>query len=283
MPDMTTLAVTGSTGTLGGLVARELAAAGVSQRLLARTPSRAPQLPGATAVPFAYEDRASSIQALEGIETLLMISATENANRLDQHRTFIDAARDAGVEHLVYTSFLAAAPDSVFTLGREHYVTEEYIKASGLSYTFLRDNFYIDFMPAIVGEDGVIRGPAGDGRASVVARADVARVAATVLQNPAAHRNASYGMTGPEALSLTDVAAIIAAHRGTPVTYHNETIPEAYESRRALRRARLAGRRLGIHLHRHRLRRPGRHQPGHRTDHRPAAAVARRVPRGGQP
>ena len=96
---MTTLAVTGSTGSLGGLVARELAAVGVQQRLLARTPSRAPQLPGATAVPFAYEDRALSIQALEGIKTLLMISATESADRLDQHRTFIDAARDAGVEH----------------------------------------------------------------------------------------------------------------------------------------------------------------------------------------
>ena len=94
---MTTLAVTGSTGTLGGLVARELAAAGVSQRLLARTPSRAPQLPGATAVPFAYEDRALSIQALQGTKTLRMISATENAvDRLDQHRTFIDAACEVG-------------------------------------------------------------------------------------------------------------------------------------------------------------------------------------------
>ena len=92
-----------------------------------------------------------------------MVSAAESADRLDQHRTFIDAAAEAGVRHIVYTSFLGAAPDATFTLARDHWVTEEHIRASGLAFTFLRDSFYLDFLPALAGEDGVIRGPAGDG------------------------------------------------------------------------------------------------------------------------
>jgi NAD(P)H dehydrogenase (quinone) len=152
-----------------------------------------------------------------------MVSGAEAVDRVDQHRAFIDAAHDAGVQHIVYTSFLAAAPDAVFTLGRDHYATEEHIRSVGLAYTFLRDNFYLDFLPLLAGSDGVIRGPAGDGR--------VARVAATVLQDPSAHRNVSYDLTGREALSLAEVADLMSAQLGTTIAYHNETVEEAYASR----------------------------------------------------
>jgi NAD(P)H dehydrogenase (quinone) len=229
--DLPTLAVTGVTGAVGGMVAQHLADAGIAQRLLARTPTRSPQLPDAVTLPFSYADRAMALQALEGVETLFMVSGSEAVDRVDQHRAFIDAAHDAGVQHIVYTSFLAAAPDAVFTLGRDHYATEEHIKSVGLTYTFLRDNLYLDFLPLLAGTDGVIRGPAGDGRVSAVARADVARVAAAVLQDPAAHRNTSYDLTGREALSLAEVAELMSAQLGTTVAYHNETIEEAYASR----------------------------------------------------
>jgi len=225
------LAVTGSTGAVGGMVARALADAGLAQRLLARTPNRAPTLPGAVAVACGYGDRKQARRALEGVETLLMVSAAENEHRLAQHRTFVDAAQQAGVQHVVYTSFLAAAPDAVFTLGRDHYWTEEHIRAAGLAYTFLRDNLYLDFMPLLAGEDGVIRGPAGDGRVSAVARADVARVATVVLTEPAAHHNVTYDLTGREALTLAEVAAQLSEHHATPISYHDETVDEAYASR----------------------------------------------------
>jgi len=227
-----TLGVTGSTGALGGIVARALASEGVEQRLLARSPSRAPALDGAVAVPSTYADRDASVRALDGVTTLFMVSGTEAIDRLDQHRTFVDAAVAAGVQHIVYTSFAGAASDSIFTHGRDHYWTEEHIKAAGLTYTFLRDNFYLDFMADLVGDDGVIRGPAGGGRVAAVARADIARVATCVLTDPAAHENVTYEPTGSEALTMTDVAAVISAARGTPVTFHNESIDEAYESRR---------------------------------------------------
>lgn len=226
-----TTAITGATGFVGGETARLLAAQGMPLRLVVRDPSRAPALPGAIAVGATYADRAAGTAALAGVETLFMVSAAENEDRLGEHRAFIDSAREAGVRHIVYTSFAGAAPDCMFTLGRDHYATEEYIRASGMAFTFLRDNFYIDFMPMLVGDDGVIRGPAGDGAVAVVARADIAAVAAVVLADPGAHAGATYNLTGPEALTMARVAATIAAARGTSVEYHDETIDEAYASR----------------------------------------------------
>jgi uncharacterized protein YbjT (DUF2867 family) len=161
-----------------------------------------------------------------------MVSASESADRLDQHRAFVDAAVEAGVGHIVYTSFYGAGPACTFTLGRDHWATEEHIRAAGVHFTFLRDNFYLDFLPDTVGDDGVIRGPAGNGRVAAVSRADVARVAVAVLTDPAAHRDATYDLTGPEALTLADAARVIGAATGREVTYHDETIEEAYASRR---------------------------------------------------
>jgi uncharacterized protein YbjT (DUF2867 family) len=179
-----------------------------------------------------YADRDAATQALQGVRTLLMVSGSESADRLQQHRTFVDAAVDAGVEQIVYTSFFGASSDCTFTLGRDHWATEEHIRSRGTAFTFLRDNFYLDFLPLTVGEDGVIRGPAGEGRVSAVARADIARVAAAVLLDPESHRSATYDLTGPEALTLTEAAGIIGEATGREVTFHDESVDEAYESRR---------------------------------------------------
>jgi len=232
MTTLPALAVTGSTGALGGLVAGDLAERGVPQRLLARAPERAPRLPGAVAVAADYADRDAAVRALAGARTLLMVSGSESADRLEQHRTFVDAAVDAGVEQIVYTSFLGASADCTFTLGRDHWATEEHIRSRGMAFTFLRDNFYLDFLPFMVGEDGVIRGPAGDGRVSAVARADIARVAAAVLLDPVSHRGATYDLTGPESLTMTQVAAVLREETGREVSFHDETLDEAYASRR---------------------------------------------------
>jgi uncharacterized protein YbjT (DUF2867 family) len=229
--DLPPLAVTGATGVVGGLVARMVADAGVPQRLLVRTPAKAPDLDGSVVLPMSYSDPDASGRALAGVETLLMVSGAEHADRVQQHYTFVDAAAAAGVRHIVYTSFVAAAPDSTFTLGRDHYATEQRIRAAGMGFTFLRDNFYLESVFDMVGDDGVIRGPADDGRAAMVTRQDVARVAAAVVLDPAAHAGVTYDITGPEALTLAEFAALLAAHRGTPVTFHDETVPEAYASR----------------------------------------------------
>src|SRR6266542_590415 len=99
------LAVTGSTGNLGGRVARRLAAAGVPQRLLVRDPSRAPHLPATEIAVASYGDPHAARTALDGIETVFMVSAAEQADRVREHTTFVDAAAAAGVSRLVYLSF----------------------------------------------------------------------------------------------------------------------------------------------------------------------------------
>ena len=229
--DNTPLGITGSTGRLGGRVARKLADVGRSQRLLVRDPSRAPQLAGATTVQSSYADRKALTAALDGLRTVLMVSASESPDRMSQHRAFIDAAAAAGVRQVVYISFYGAAPDCTFTLGRDHFATEEYLRASGMGFTFLRDNLYADFFPAMVGEDGVIRGPAAQGRVAAVAQDDIADAAVAVLLDPEAHAGATYSLTGPEALTLDEVAAVLTGAQGRPVAYQPETVPEAYASR----------------------------------------------------
>lgn len=228
---MTVLGITGSTGALGRLVARALSERGLEQRLLVRDPARAPGLAGASLARTSYADPKLARASLQGVSILFMVSGAEAEDRLEQHRTFLDAAADAGVEHVVYTSFLGAAADCTFTLGRDHWATEEHVRALGLGHTFLRDSFYLDFLPELVGEDGVIRGPAGDGRVAAVTRADIARSAVAVLTDPAAHRDRTYDLTGPEALSFDEVAALLTAHTGRTVTYHDESVEEAYASR----------------------------------------------------
>lgn len=225
-------AVTGATGAVGGLVARALADAGVEQRLVVRRPERAPDLPGAAVVQASYGAHAASVEALRGVRTVLMVSASEAKDRLEQHLDFVDAAAEAGVQHLVYTSFAGAAPDCTFTLGRTHHATEQRVREHGITHTFLRDNFYLDVLPYFVDGEGLIRGPAGDGRVAAVARADVARVATAVLRSPADHADATYDLSGPEALTLAEVAATISRVSGREVRYLEETLEEAYESRR---------------------------------------------------
>ncbi|MEJ3749387.1 SDR family oxidoreductase [Actinomycetes bacterium KLBMP 9797] len=226
-----TLAVTGATGQLGGRVARRLAARGVSQRLVVRDPGRAPALDRVEAVRASYDDGDAVRRALEGIDTVFMVSAAEHPDRLSQHRSFVDAVAAAGVSRIVYTSFFGAAPDATFTLARDHWATEEHIKASGVPFTFLRDNLYMDFVPHMAGDDGVIRGPAGAGRAAVVAQDDIADVAVAVLLEPGQHDGVTYDLTGPEELSLRDMAAILTDMTGRTITYQDETIDEAYVSR----------------------------------------------------
>ncbi|MFJ4220494.1 SDR family oxidoreductase [Curtobacterium luteum] len=226
-----TIAVTGATGNIGGAVARALAADGVPFRMLVRDPDRAPRLPGTEVAVATHGDAGASRAALEGVDLLLMVSGAEAEDRLAQHRTFVGAAATAGVRHVVYTSFVGAAADATFTLGRDHWATEEAIRATSMAHTFLRDSFYLDFVEDLVGEDGVIRGPAGDGAMAAVARADVARVATAVLREPSAHLDRTYELTGPAAITLDQAAATVSAVRGTPVTYHRETVEEAYASR----------------------------------------------------
>ena len=225
------IGVTGATGGIGGRVARRLAERGIEQRLIVRDASRAPELGGAKVVEAAgYSDAESMRRAFEGVGKLLLVSGEESAGRRAEHESVIDAAAAAGVEHVIYTSFLSAAPDATFTFGRDHYFAEEHIKASGMAWTFLRNSIYLDFIPVFAGEDGVIRGPAGEGRIAPVARDDIADVAAVALAEPG-HEDQAYPLTGGESFTLGEAAEILTRVTGREIRFVNETLEEARESR----------------------------------------------------
>ncbi len=223
------IGVTGSTGQLGGRVATRLATLGLAQRLLVRDLARAPQLPGAEIMQASYEDGSSTRVALSGMQILFLVSGY-GPTRLEQHYSAIDAAVAAGVERIVYTSFLSAAPLATFTHAREHYLTEQRIRESGCRYTFLRPTFYLDRAPRWFSNEGIVQGPAGNGTITWVSRDDLADVAVAVLTSNG-HDGASYEITGAQALTLTQAAEEFSRATGIPTSYQPETIEEAKASR----------------------------------------------------
>ncbi len=226
------IGITGVTGKLGSYVADLVDQQGISSIHLARSPERAKVYASAEIRKMVYANTPEVVEALKGIDVLLMVSARENPERVEEHKSFLDAAKLAGVQHIVYTSFYGADEKATFILSRDHAQTEAYIKKLGFTYTFLRDNFYLDFFIDIALENGEIRGPAGRGRVSAVARKDTSRVAAEIILNPKEWENQTLNLTGPENLSMEEIVELLSKETGNAITYVDESVEEAYESRK---------------------------------------------------
>ena len=229
---MPKIAVTGVTGNLGGIVSRLCKKNGIEVRNLARNVEKAEKLGFSNVFKSSYDKSEDTVKSLKGIEVLFMVSGSENPNRVQQHKDFIDAAKIAEVSHIIYLSFYNASKNSIFTLGRDHYATEEYIKENEFKYTFLRDNFYVDFFVDLCREYGEIKGPAGNGKVSAVVRSDVSEVVAKILENPGKCENQTLNMTGPEELSMDEIVKTVSKYFGKEIKYIEETVEEAYESRK---------------------------------------------------
>lgn len=225
------IAITGATGRVGGLVSSRLESIGQRLRLIVRDPKRVPREEQAEVRQAAggYGAFDEMRAALQGAHTLFLVPATEAADRVQQHRTAIDAAVAAGVSRIVYLSFLGASEDATFTLARDHWHTERHIRETALSWTFLRMNLYMDFIPSMVHPDGAIKGPAGDGRVSAILREDVAAACAAVLSSPG-HDGRTWDLTGKESFSLAQAAAMMS-RPGKSVRFVDETDQEAWASR----------------------------------------------------
>ena len=226
------IGITGVTGNLGSYVADLVDKKGIASVHLARSPERAKIYESAEIRRMSYTNTPEVVEALKGIDILLMVSARENPERVKEHKEFLNAAKLAEVQHIVYTSFYGADEKATFTLSRDHAQTEAYIKELGFTYTFLRDNFYLDFLIDIALENGEISGPAGSGLVSAVARKDTSRVAAEILLNPKEWENQSLNLTGPENLSMQEIVALLSKESGKTITYVDESLEEAYESRK---------------------------------------------------
>jgi NAD(P)H dehydrogenase (quinone) len=221
------IAVTGATGQLGRLVIAALKNQASTGEViaLARNPATA-QGPGVSARAADYSQPATLDAALQGIDTLLLVSSSEIGQRTAQHRNVIEAARRAGVGRLVYTSLLHA-DSSPISLAAEHVETEVALKASGIAYTILRNGWYTEnYTGSVAGAlaGGAFIGSAGDGRISAATRADFADAAAAVLTG-SGHQGRTYELAGDTSFSLAELAAEISRQTARALPYLN--LPEA--------------------------------------------------------
>ncbi|GAA2243815.1 NAD(P)H-binding protein [Herbiconiux moechotypicola] len=180
-----------------------------------------------------YDDREALVEAFRGGDRLFLVSAMEaGPNRQRQHRTAVEAAVEAGVSHVVYTSFIGTERPEVNSVEvADHKVTEALIRESGLTWNFLRNNQYADAMAenqaAIAITSGRSIGNAGDGLVGFVARSDVAAVAAAIMAG-AGEPDTAYDVTGPELLSYRQVGEMIAELSGATIEIVDLSDDEMY-------------------------------------------------------
>ncbi|MDQ8043034.1 MAG: SDR family oxidoreductase [Solirubrobacteraceae bacterium] len=221
---MTTIAITGASGNLGRLTA-ELLLDQVdpsSVVLLTRTASKLDDLAakGAIVREADFDDPATVEAALAGVDKALFVSTDTVGTRVAQQTAAVEAAKRAGVKHVVYTSAPLTSADNPAIATQEHFHTEEAIKATGLAYTFLRNNLYSEFQIAPGAgavASGTIYSNKGDGATAYVTRVDCAAAAAAVLAGGTEHENVAYEISGSEALTDTQVAELLTEVTGKPV------------------------------------------------------------------
>lgn len=219
------LLITGATGNTGIELAKQLSAKGARFRALVRSIEKAGELaalPGAELVSGDLGDPASLAAALRGIDrAFLLTNSSEQAAALQLG--FVDAARQAGVQHIVKLSQLAAAIDSPVRFLRYHAAVEQHIIASGMAYTFLRPNL---FMQGLLGFSGTIAAKGmffaaiGEARVSLVDTRDIAAMAAAALTEQG-HEGRIYNITGPEALTHAEIAAQFSIVLGREIRFIN--------------------------------------------------------------
>jgi NAD(P)H dehydrogenase (quinone) len=225
--------VIGATGALGRLVLPALQKAG-SPAADITAAGRNPQVLDALAgegyrtARVDLDDAEQIRAAVAGHEQVVLISG-KDPHRLQQHRAVIDAAAAAGVQHVYYTSGVRC-DDPTFALGADHKATEDLLKASGLTFTILRNGWYIENYIAAMqqaAQTGVFMAAVGDGKVAPAGRRDLAEALAAVVTTDG-HENRTYSLTGDTDYTYAEIAAAMTEVLGTPVTYQPVS-PEQYQ------------------------------------------------------
>jgi len=222
-----TIAVTGASGQLGALTlaALQQRVPAASLLALARNPQKLAST-GLTAKAFDYAQADQLAPALEGVETLILISSSEVGQRAIQHGNVIAAAQQADVARIIYTSLLHADV-SPLSLAEEHRATEAALKASGLNFTILRHGWYTEnYLGSLAAalQNGALIGSAGEGRISSATRQDFAEALA-IIATTAGHEGQTYELAGDEDWTLADLAAEVSRQTQKPVAYRD--LPES--------------------------------------------------------
>lgn len=230
--------VTGATGHLGKAAAEQLLKKTSPSNIAVLTRDAVKvsdlALKGVQVRTGDYNDYASLVKAFKGVEKLYFVSGTDVVNRVQQHTHVVKAAQEAGVKHVVYTSFQRkneSDTSPIALVAKSHIHTEKLLKESGLAYTILKHTIYMEMLPIFMGdkvlETGVIFQPSGDGKVAFASRPDMAEAAANVLTS-SGHEHKVYEISGPVSYTYHDVAAIISEVTGKKITYTSPT-PEVFK------------------------------------------------------
>ena len=217
-----TILVIGSTGKIGAELVRQLAAAGAPVRALVRSPAKAAAIagPGVETAIGDLDDPASLDAALVGVDRMFLLSPA--SPRLAALQTnAVEAARRAGVRHIVKLGAAGVSLDSPIQVGRAHAEVEEAVRGSGIAWTFLRPTLFMQQLlayAATIREQGAFYMPVRQGAIAMVDVRDIAAVAAAALTGPG-HEGVAYELTGPAALTMDRAAEALSGAIGRPVRY----------------------------------------------------------------
>ncbi|NTV52444.1 MAG: SDR family oxidoreductase [Candidatus Firestonebacteria bacterium] len=225
--------ITGSTGTLGSEIRKRLAAKKTPFRALVHSSEKAAQIagPGVETVVGDFDKPETLKPALEGMEKVFLLSSSD-LKQVERESVLADLAKAAGVRHVIKLSMMGAALDSAVSLARWHAQIERHIEGTGMKFTHLRPNYYMqNFLPSAQGilTRGVFSGSLGGARISMIDAADIAGVAVRCLTH-AGYENMVYELTGPEALGLSDVAVQLSRVLKRPISYVNVPLETSRKS-----------------------------------------------------
>lgn len=214
--------VTGGSGHIGSRVTELLVAKEVPLRVMSRTPDHFAASKRFEAIYGDFEDPQSLDRAFKGVKTAFVVSGTAMpGQRCYEHKAAFDAAKRAGVEHVVYLSLKGASPESLYPYCRDHYESEKFLAETGMSFSSLRNSFYLDMFLQKFGPDGILRAPAGDGKGAFISREDAAQAAAAAVLNPPV---GVVEVTGLEELSVKEIVDILAKQINIKLQYQSEAI-----------------------------------------------------------
>jgi NAD(P)H dehydrogenase (quinone) len=223
--------VTGASGQLGRLIVKYLADKINPSEIVAavRSPEKATDLSalGVIVRKADYNDPSTLKTAMKGVKKVLLVSSNDFIDRVAQHRHVVEAAKEQGVDVLVYTSLVHAATSPLKFVSKDHADTEEIIKNAGIPYIFLRNGWYTEnylvSLPTILQHNALL-GAAGEGKISGASREDYAEAAANALIHSDKHLNQTYELGGDEAFTLAELAAAISSLADRTIPYVN--LPE---------------------------------------------------------
>lgn len=236
--------VTGATGhfgkaTIDFLLKKGISPTNISAFVRDEAKATALKAKGVTIKIGSYDDYTSLLSAFTGVDKLLLVSGNDIPNRLKQQENVVKAAREAGVKHIVYTSFARkneTETSPIAFVGKSHINTDKVIKASGIAYTIMLNGLYADVLPMFFGEKVLETGiflPAGDGKAAFTTREDMAEAAANILSSTG-HENKDYIITNSANYSLHDAATLLSELTRKKVMYtkpsaalYSETLAKA--------------------------------------------------------